>query len=267
MKEGVSLRASASLAVLACVSLPAYAQSQASDPTVVHQQAKAAVEQDAVADIVVTANRPEQNLQDVGIAVAAFSGDTLKKMGVSNSADIAQLTPGVYASGSLGGQSQQFTVRGVTQSDFNDAIESPVAVYVDDVYVPTQQGQSLALFDVQRVEVLKGPQGTLFGRTLLAGWSTLWSSSLVSTGYRDMPTSVMGDSATSRRRRVSMSPSESGRHCACRDITIASAIIGRMSIPKALRPAPRSTSVPLASAPRHAARMKAGARPTPAVSS
>lgn len=121
------------------------------------------------ADIVVTANRREQNLQDVGIAVVALSGETLRAKGLSSSTDIAQITPGVYASGSLGGQSQQFTVRGVTQSDFNDAIEAPVAAYIDDVYIPTQQGQTLALFDVQRVEVLKGPQGTLFGRNATGG--------------------------------------------------------------------------------------------------
>ncbi|WP_313805862.1 TonB-dependent receptor [Sphingobium sp.] len=121
------------------------------------------------ADIVVTANRREQSLQDVGIAVVALSGEALKSKGLSSSTDIAQITPGVYASGSLGGQSQQFTIRGVTQSDFNDAIEAPVAAYVDDIYIPTQQGQTLALFDVQRVEVLKGPQGTLFGRNATGG--------------------------------------------------------------------------------------------------
>ncbi|TAK98323.1 MAG: TonB-dependent receptor [Rhodospirillaceae bacterium] len=146
---------------------------------------------DGAEEIVVTAQRREQNLQDVGIAVAAFSGDTLRKLGLSSSTDLTQLTPGVYNSGSLAGQSQQFTVRGVTQSDFNDAIEAPVAVYVDDVYVPTQQGQTLALFDVQRVEVLKGPQGTLFGRnatgglvhTLVAQPDSSATSGYVNVGY------------------------------------------------------------------------------------
>ncbi|WP_409592388.1 TonB-dependent receptor [Sphingobium sp.] len=120
-------------------------------------------------DIVVTAQRREQSSQDVGIAIAAFSGDALTKMGLSKSSDIAQLTPGVFVSGSIGGQTQQFTVRGVTQSDFSDAVEAPVAVYIDDVYVSTQQGQTLALFDIDRVEILKGPQGTLFGRNATGG--------------------------------------------------------------------------------------------------
>ena len=120
-------------------------------------------------DIVVTAQRREQSSQDVGIAIAAFDGDSLKEMGLSKSVDIAQFTPGVFVSGSIGGQSQQFSIRGVTQSDFNDAVEAPVAVYIDDIYVATQQGQTLALFDVGRVEVLKGPQGTLFGRNATGG--------------------------------------------------------------------------------------------------
>lgn len=120
-------------------------------------------------DIVVTANRREQNAQDVGIAVAAISGDSLRTRGITSTTEISQLTPGIYTSGSLGGQSQQFTIRGVTQSDFNDGIEAPVAVYIDGLYIPTQQGQTMALFDVERVEMLKGPQGTLFGRNATGG--------------------------------------------------------------------------------------------------
>lgn len=119
--------------------------------------------------IVVTANRREQSLQDVGIAVAAFSGESLRARGITSSTELSQVTPGIYTSGSLGGQSQQFTIRGVTQSDFNDGIEAPVAVYIDGLYIPTQQGQTMALFDVERVEILKGPQGTLFGRNATGG--------------------------------------------------------------------------------------------------
>lgn len=121
------------------------------------------------AGIVVTANRREQSLQDVGIAVAAISGDNLRARGITSSTELSQITPGIYTSGSLGGQSQQFTIRGVTQSDFNDGIEAPVAVYIDGLYIPTQQGQTMALFDVERVEMLKGPQGTLFGRNATGG--------------------------------------------------------------------------------------------------
>jgi iron complex outermembrane receptor protein len=124
---------------------------------------------DTLSDIVVTAQRREQNLQDVGIAITVLTGDELRERGLSASTDIADLTPGVHMSGSLAGQSQQFSIRGVTQNDFNDSIEAPIAVYIDDAYIPTQQGQTMSLFDISRVEVLKGPQGTLFGRNATGG--------------------------------------------------------------------------------------------------
>ena len=120
-------------------------------------------------EIVVTAQRRQQNLQDVGISVAAFSGEQLKAAGVVNSIDVARLTPGVAVSGSIGGQNSQFTIRGVTQNDFNDGIEAPVAVYVDETYIPNLQGQNFGAFDIERVEILKGPQGTLFGRNATGG--------------------------------------------------------------------------------------------------
>lgn len=126
-------------------------------------------EPSADGDIVVTAQRRSERLQDVGIAIAAFSGETLKAQGFTSTTDLAKITPSVNVSGTLGGQGLQFSIRGVTQSDYNDAIEAPVAVYIDDTYVSSQQGQGSALFDVERVEALKGPQGTLFGRNATGG--------------------------------------------------------------------------------------------------
>jgi iron complex outermembrane receptor protein len=120
-------------------------------------------------EIVVTAQRRNQNLQDVGISISAFSTEQLRTAGVINSIDVARLTPGVAVSGSIGGQNSQFTIRGVTQNDFNDGIEAPVAVYVDETYIPNLQGQNFGLFDLERVEILKGPQGTLFGRNATGG--------------------------------------------------------------------------------------------------
>ena len=121
------------------------------------------------ADIVVTANRRSERLQNVAIAVAAFDGASLKAQGLTSTTDIAKFAPGVNVSGTLGGQGLQFSIRGVTQSDYNDAIEAPVAVYIDDTYVASQQGQGMGLYDIERVEALKGPQGTLFGRNATGG--------------------------------------------------------------------------------------------------
>lgn len=120
-------------------------------------------------EITVTAQKREQSIQDVGIAITAFSGDQLDRLGLSDSTSIARLVPGVHLGGSSGGQTLQYTIRGVVQSDFSDHTESPVAVYIDDTYVAMSQAQRFALFDLERVEVLKGPQGTLFGRNATGG--------------------------------------------------------------------------------------------------
>ena len=120
-------------------------------------------------EVVVSAQKREQNIQDVGISIAAFTGDQLKAMGIESSYDIATFTPGVHISGAMAGQNSQFTIRGVTQSDFNDIVEAPNAVYLDEGYIPIANAQTFGLFDIERVEVLKGPQGTLFGRNATGG--------------------------------------------------------------------------------------------------
>ena len=120
-------------------------------------------------DIIVTAQRREQNIQKVGIAITAYSGDQLRALNVTDSRELAAITPGVHLGGALAGQNSQYTIRGVTQNDINDIVEAPNAVYLDDGYIAIGQGQTLALFDIDRVEVLKGPQGTLFGRNATGG--------------------------------------------------------------------------------------------------
>jgi iron complex outermembrane receptor protein len=120
-------------------------------------------------EIVVTAQKREQSIQDVGIAMQAFTGEQLDELGLQTSLDVARLTPGVFLSGNTAGQNAQFTIRGVVQSDFADIAESPIAVYVDEGYISLQNGQLFGLFDLERVEVLKGPQGTLFGRNATGG--------------------------------------------------------------------------------------------------
>jgi outer membrane receptor protein involved in Fe transport len=110
-------------------------------------------------------------------AVATLGGDIrrsvlkplLRSLGIEESKDVAAFTPGVHIGGSMAGQNSQFTIRGVSQNDYNDIVEPPNAVYVDEGYVALGQGQTFALYDVERVEVLKGPQGTLFGRNATGG--------------------------------------------------------------------------------------------------
>ncbi|MDJ0927359.1 MAG: TonB-dependent receptor [Gammaproteobacteria bacterium] len=120
-------------------------------------------------DVVVTAQKREQNVQDVGIAISAFTGDQIRALNVQQSIDIATFVPNVHISGNLAGQNTQFSIRGVTQNDFNDIIEAPNAVYLDEGYIPIANAQTFTVFDIERVEILKGPQGTLFGRNATGG--------------------------------------------------------------------------------------------------
>ncbi len=119
--------------------------------------------------IVVTAQKRDQSIQDVGIAISAYSGEQLEKLGVETSIEIINFTPGVSMAGDIGGQRALFNIRGVVQNDFADLAEAPVAVYVDDGYLASTQAQTFGLYDIDRVEVLKGPQGTLFGRNATGG--------------------------------------------------------------------------------------------------
>ena len=105
----------------------------------------------------------------VGIAITAFSGEQLDAFGFTNSTELTAFTPGVHMSGNSAGHTQQFTIRGATQNDFFDLAEAPNAVYIDEGYQAAGQAQMFASFDMDRVEILKGPQGTLFGRNATGG--------------------------------------------------------------------------------------------------
>jgi iron complex outermembrane receptor protein len=120
-------------------------------------------------EIVVTAQKREQNSQDIGISLSAISGADLSSLGAVTATDITKSMPAVVLTQPNGPSSFSLAIRGVTQNDFADHQESPAAIYVDDVYVSQMAGLAFSLFDVDRVEVLRGPQGTLFGRNATGG--------------------------------------------------------------------------------------------------
>jgi iron complex outermembrane receptor protein len=119
-------------------------------------------------EVVVTAQKREQSMQDVGISVSAFSAQQLENLGIKNTTSITEQIPGLQ----LSAWSPAFTIfslRGVSQTNFQDNLEAPVAVYVDGAYVASMNAINAQLFDMDRVEVLRGPQGTLFGRNATGG--------------------------------------------------------------------------------------------------
>ena len=119
-------------------------------------------------EIVVSAQKREENLQDVPISVTAFTGEQLDALGITDFTEITQQIPALQ----LNAWSPNLTIfnlRGISQNSFNDNLEGPVAVYMDDAYVGSLNGISGQMFDMKRVEVLRGPQGTLFGRNATGG--------------------------------------------------------------------------------------------------
>jgi iron complex outermembrane receptor protein len=120
-------------------------------------------------EIVVTAQKREQDIQSVGISMAAFSGEELRALGINATPQLGSQTPGLMVADYNNPATTTFSVRGVSQIDFADHEESPVAVFVDGAYIPYLSGVGMSMFDLDRVEVLRGPQGTLFGRNATGG--------------------------------------------------------------------------------------------------
>lgn len=119
-------------------------------------------------ETIVTAQKREQSLQDVGISVTAMSGDQIEALGMDNTMEISQQIPGLQMQ-TFSPAFTIFNIRGVSQNNFQDNLEAPVAAYFDDVYIGSMNAVGGQMYDMDRVEVLRGPQGTLFGRNATGG--------------------------------------------------------------------------------------------------
>ncbi len=127
-------------------------------------------------EIVVTAQRRVERLQDVPLAITALSGADLAEHGVRQAGDITAGVPNMLLNSPYGPEAQPtFTLRGVTTQDYSQNQSSPIAMYVDEVYKPVGAVQALQVYDIDRVEVLRGPQGTLYGKNATGGAVSFYS--------------------------------------------------------------------------------------------
>ncbi|MEZ5557706.1 MAG: TonB-dependent receptor [Pseudomonadales bacterium] len=122
-----------------------------------------------IEEVVVTAQKREQNIQEVGIAVSALTGEQMNDLGFTNAQQVTAMAPGVSTLQPNGEANYAIAIRGVVNSDFTTNVESPIAIYLDDVYISQMSGAGFMLFDMDRVEILRGPQGTLYGRNATGG--------------------------------------------------------------------------------------------------
>ena len=129
----------------------------------------------ALEEVIVTAQKREQSLQDVPIAVAAFSNEMLQKAGVKDMFELQANDPSLVVGQGHNASTSSFGIRGVFTSSNNFGLESSVGLYVDGVYRARQGSMLNDLVDIGRIEILRGPQGTLFGRNTPAGAISVFS--------------------------------------------------------------------------------------------
>lgn len=174
------LSVSAIAIVMSLSAAPALAQEaqEAAAPAAPEAAAEESVE------IVVTAQFREQALQDTPLAITAITADSLANRSFTSTAEIASTAPNVQlrVANSAFGNTLQAFIRGIGQGDYNYATEPGVGVYIDDVYYSTTFGAVFDLLDLERVEVLRGPQGTLFGKNSIGGAIRLVSKKPRGTG-------------------------------------------------------------------------------------
>ena len=130
-------------------------------------------------EVLVTARKREENLQNTPVAVSAFTAQDLQFRQVSATDQLADITPNLtfdMASPSSGSSSAaQIFIRGIGQTDFTPVTDPGVGLYIDGIYMARSVGNVLDFLDVERIEILRGPQGTLFGRNTIGGAITVYS--------------------------------------------------------------------------------------------
>ncbi len=145
------------VSLVAMLAAPAYAQAPADNDQ-------------GLEDIVVTAQRRAESAQDVPIAITAFNAETMATRGINTALDVTQFVPNLVGLNNTGlGTANSYYLRGVGNTESIATFDPPIGTYIDDIYISRQNANNFSFFDVERVEVLRGPQGTLFGRNTTGG--------------------------------------------------------------------------------------------------
>ena len=170
MNRGVSLM-SRTRETLCCLSPVAAAVALALISPSSFAQSAPAAKADELAEVVVTARFREENLQSTPLAISAFSEEDLAARSITNVSDLGGTVPNAFVRQSVSnfGPTQTIGMRGLIQGDYSYAFEPAVGIYIDDIYHGTLTGSTMDLLDLERVEVLRGPQGTLFGINTMGG--------------------------------------------------------------------------------------------------
>jgi len=163
--------ASVSRAVARALNRPALPLTLAAVALGVPALAAAADDDNVLQEVIVTAQFRQENLQNTAIAITAVSGDQLEQQGLTNVTDLGLVIPNasIRPQGSFSGPTPTVGMRGVSTTDYIFTSDPGVGIYIDDVYQGTLTGSAMDLLDIERVEVLRGPQGTLFGKNSLGG--------------------------------------------------------------------------------------------------
>ncbi len=140
------------------------------EPAMAQERDAAQVDNSALQEVVVTAQRRgrAENVQNVPISISAYSAETLERLQIKNVEELSQFTPSLHVYVESVG-SAFYTIRGLGRTTEDLSADPGVAVFLNDMYVSRQAASNLAYFDVERVEVLKGPQGTLYGKNATGG--------------------------------------------------------------------------------------------------
>jgi iron complex outermembrane receptor protein len=172
------LAGASAFAVSLCAAAPAFAEDAATQTAVQGTAAVVAAGQAAAADaaprrldtVTVSATRREESAQDIPVAVSSFSPVQIQAANLTNTVDLVRFTPGMTGGFNTGtGGAVTYFIRGLGSTEQVATFDAPVATYVDEIYFARQSVNSYSLFDIERVEVARGPQGTLFGRNTTGG--------------------------------------------------------------------------------------------------